>query len=61
METIISIIWIGMLIWSVGSVLGIIPAPATVQIIGSVVVCSAVFRFFLWILRGICHGICAIF
>ena len=61
METIISIIWIGLLIWSIGSVLGILPAPLTVQIIGSVVVFTAIGDFFLWIFKRIYHGICAMF
>ena len=61
METIISIIWIGLLIWSIGSILGILPAPLTVQIIGSVVVFTAIGDFCLWIFKGMFRGICAIF
>ena len=53
--------WIGLLIWSIGSLLGILPAPLTVQIIGSVVVFSAIGDFFLWIFKGIYRGICAVF
>ena len=53
--------WFGLLIWSIGSMLGILPAPLTVQIIGSVVVFSAIGDFFLWIFKGIYHGICVIF
>ena len=61
METIISIIWIGLLIWSIESILGILPAPLSVQIIGSVVVFTAIGDFCLWIFKGIYRGIFAIF
>ena len=61
METTISIIWNCLLIWSIGATLGILPAPLTVQIIGNVVVCTAVWDFFIWTLKRIYHGACAVF
>lgn len=61
MGTVLSILWICLLIWSVGSVLGIFPAPLTMQIIGSTVIFTAVLDFLCWTFKGIYHGICAIF
>lgn len=55
METLISIIWIGLLIWSIGGSIGIIPAPIPVRIIGNVILKAQLINFFLWILNGICH------
>ena len=61
MGTVLSILWICLLIWSVGAALRMLPAPFFVQLIGDAIVYVKVMDFISWILRGIYHGICAIF
>lgn len=61
MGTILSILWICLLIWSVGAALGMLPAPFFVQLIGNAIIYVKVMAFLSWIFGGLWRGICAIF
>ena len=61
MGTVLSILWICLLIWSVGAALRILPAPFFVQLIGDAIVYAKVMAFLSWIFSGLWRGICAIF
>ena len=61
MGTVLLILWICLLIWSVGAALGILPAPFFVQLIGNAIVYVKVMDFLSWIFGGLWRGICAIF
>ena len=49
MGIIFSILWICLLIWSVGAALGMLPAPFFVQLIGNAIVYAKVRTFLSWI------------
>ena len=72
METLISVIWISLLIWSIGGSIGILPAPYPIRIIGNVIakvqlinfflwILKGIYHFFEWLLSGIYHGLCTVF
>ena len=61
METMLSILWTCLLIWSVGAALRLLPAPFFVQLIGDAIVFVKVMSFLSWIFGGLWRGICAIF